>query len=140
MFLVRSLRKLTNNTYCIGDIWSSVRLSKSISYQGLIFFFVNWNFINKIPSLAFNTIEISTGLHPIIHVSFNKSRVYFLWDTKIPSFDVVTSIPRKYLRFSKSLISNSSLILISIGQFQQCHPQILQYHQHRRSIQQSSQT
>ena len=52
-------------------------------------------------------IEVSAGLQSIILVSVRKSRIYFFWDIKMPLFYLSTSIPRKYLRFPRSFISNS---------------------------------
>ena len=39
------------------------------------------------------------SLLPSIHVSFNKSKLYFLWEMKIPLLLWATSIPKKYLSF-----------------------------------------
>ncbi|KAM7465090.1 hypothetical protein LguiB_012652 [Lonicera macranthoides] len=50
---------------------------------------------------------VSDGLHPLIPVSDNKSKIYFRCDTTIPLFERATSIPRKYRRSPRSLISNS---------------------------------
>jgi len=58
-------------------------------------------------SLWFCSIGVSIGLLPSGPVSDSKSRVYFLWHRKIPCFDLVTSIPKKYLRFPSCFISNS---------------------------------
>ena len=54
-----------------------------------------------IPSSA-NTLNLASNL-----VSLSKSNVYFLCDTKITSFDLANSIPEKYLKVPRSLISNS---------------------------------
>ena len=40
-------------------------------------------------------------------VSLSRSNTYYLWEITIPFDDLATTIPRKYLRFSKSSNSNS---------------------------------
>ncbi|KAM7466158.1 hypothetical protein LguiB_013720 [Lonicera macranthoides] len=50
---------------------------------------------------------VSDGLHPLIPVSDSRSRIYFRCETTIPLFERATSIPRKYRRSPRSLISNS---------------------------------
>lgn len=47
-----------------------------------------------------------TRLQPIILASFNKSNTYFLSERKMSWFDLKISIPRKYFKEPKSLISN----------------------------------
>ncbi|RZB76058.1 putative E3 ubiquitin-protein ligase ZFP1 isoform B [Glycine soja] len=43
--------------------------------------------------------SVLTSLLQSIHVSFDKSKVYFLWEMKNPLFLWATSIPEKYLSF-----------------------------------------
>ncbi|MFS8028803.1 hypothetical protein Hanom_Chr16g01514751 [Helianthus anomalus] len=56
--------------------------------------------------LWFTTIGVSASLQLIKPVSARRSRTYFFWQMKIPRLDLKTSIPRKYLRFPRSFISN----------------------------------
>ncbi|RDY13288.1 hypothetical protein CR513_01819, partial [Mucuna pruriens] len=51
-------------------------------------------------------VEVLVGLQPLIPVSLRRSRIYFLYETMIPFFDLATSIPRKYLKDPMSLILN----------------------------------
>ncbi|RDY14080.1 hypothetical protein CR513_00909, partial [Mucuna pruriens] len=51
-------------------------------------------------------IKVSTGLQPLIPVSLRRSRIYFICKAIITFFDLATSIPWKYLKDPRSLISN----------------------------------
>ncbi|RDY09513.1 hypothetical protein CR513_06105, partial [Mucuna pruriens] len=57
-------------------------------------------------SFLFGSIGVSTGLQPLILVSSRRLRIYFLYETIIPFFDLATSIPRKYLKDPRIFISN----------------------------------
>ncbi|RDX73714.1 hypothetical protein CR513_46635, partial [Mucuna pruriens] len=48
----------------------------------------------------------SKVLHPNFPVSLRRSGTYFLWEIKIPCLEHATFIPRKYLSFPNSFISN----------------------------------
>jgi len=66
-----------------------------------------WICCGCILGFRFSFIGVLTGLQAVIPVYFNKSRAYFRWDKKIPSFDLDTSIPRKYFKWPRDFISNS---------------------------------
>ncbi|RDY03908.1 hypothetical protein CR513_12441, partial [Mucuna pruriens] len=60
---------------------------------------------------------VATGFHLSFLLSASNSFSYFCWDIKIPSFEWATSIPRKYLSFPNSFISNSRIKLGVFSEF-----------------------
>lgn len=79
-------------------------------------------FLNRIPfcintKLIFLSVGVSIDLHPSIHVLFNRLRTYFLGKTKIPFFDISTSIPRKYLKDTEHSMNSLSKGLHILASF-----------------------
>ncbi|RDX70609.1 hypothetical protein CR513_50127, partial [Mucuna pruriens] len=54
---------------------------------------------------------VFVGLQPLIPISSKRFKMYFHRETMIPLFERTTSMPRKYLKDLKSLMSN----LLPIG-------------------------
>ncbi|RDX85952.1 hypothetical protein CR513_32774, partial [Mucuna pruriens] len=99
MGICNSLRTLFNQ-----------RISHLISHNSIFCFCTtscyNILFLTSPSYQIFPNIRVSVGLQPLIPVSLRRSRIYFLYETMIPFFDLATSIPRKYLKDPRSLISN----------------------------------
>ncbi|XP_022861948.1 succinate-semialdehyde dehydrogenase, mitochondrial, partial [Olea europaea var. sylvestris] len=62
---------------------------------------------NQVDSEGDVRSSVSLGLHPKLPVFINRSRMYFLWETKMPFLDQETSIPKKYRNCPRSFTSNS---------------------------------
>lgn len=106
MILSRSMHKLAYYTYNICDIWSCQRQIYEASHKLLISIYIYKSLTCYLLSRWLDSIGLAQVLHPNILDSFNKSNTYFLWERKIPYFDFVTSIPRKYFSEQTSVISN----------------------------------
>lgn len=58
-------------------------------------------------SLRFGSIGVKAGLHPNMHVSWRRSKVYFSWERDILWREQATLMPWKYWRKPKSFTSKN---------------------------------
>ena len=98
MHNTRIMHKLALYTYCDKYI----DLPTSLWYLSLSTIFPTSPLRRWLASIG-----ESIGLQPNMTVSSKRSRLYFLWEIKIPLSDLATSIPRKCLNGPTSFISNS---------------------------------
>lgn len=112
-----SLQLSKNLIYCfkVFFVWCMHELVYQAHNKGDVSFPTNllflplstWMTLFMSPSLALTSIGVFDGLHPLIPVSLKRFKTYFRWDTMIIFLNLVTSIPRNYFNYPKSLISDS---------------------------------